>query len=537
MGVPAEPGVYAVTTPNGGSWQTTDGGGRWTPVDRTSAPAAPDPHRWIDPDNPRRIARTESGGIAVTVDGGEHWVPSHHLPIAEIASLTPRSTPLESATARRMIAGAPAHVSVADRARAGLIFAATDDGVYVSFDAGAAWTSLRLNLPDVRVNDLDIRGNDLVAATQGRSTWLLEDISPLRQLGATVASATMLFKPAASTLSDPGVYLDYYLATPAQGAVTLDVVDLSSRVVHAAASAPADPHDLWLAVSRPLPTSAGHHRVRWTLRLDPPPAQNHRYARLASALFLDMPADPDGPHVLAGTYRVRLTVDGRVYSQALTVSNDPRVSASPSALAALRRRFDLAMKMYDAMQIAHRQFLALARVRAQLQPALASADAPLAQLAADLDGRLAQIDGSDWTGLVIPDADDEIWDEGEETEGVKHPDFKPPKPVSVSKDYDDPTSILGRKFANVDHPPAFATMSVALGTMLRKLEVSQAAPDSLTLSDYQRACGQLADVVATWRSINVTDLPHANIELTTRGLPPLPVAAAVPTLSCGVRQP
>jgi hypothetical protein len=271
------------------------------------------------------------------------------------------------------------------------------------------------------------------------------------------------------------------------------------------------------------------------MRLDPPPAQKHRYAQLARALFEDMPADPNGPAVLPGSYRVRLTVEGRVYTQSLLVSNDARAGQSTSALAVPRKRFDLAMKVYDAMQAAHREFVTLARVRAQLRPFQASPDAALAQLAADLDARLAEIDGSDWTGLVIPDADDEAG-EVDEKEG-KHPDFVPPKPVSISKDYDDPTSILGRRFANVDHPPAFATMSVALGDMLTKVATATSAPDALTAADYQRTCAQLSGVLTTWRSINAADVPRVNAELARRGLPLLPVAARLPVVACGSKLP
>jgi hypothetical protein len=230
-------------------------------------------------------------------------------------------------------------------------------------------------------------------------------------------------------------------------------------------------------------------------------------------------------------------VDGRVLTQPLVVKSNPRDGAPAAALTARQRRFDFAMKMYDAMQIAHREFVTLARVRAQLRPVLAASDTTLAQLAATLDARLAEIDGSDWTGLVIPDADDEAG-EVDEKEG-KHPDFVPPKPVSVSKDYDDPTSILGRRFANIDHAPAFATMSVALGDMLKTATKpgTAAAPDALAMADYQRTCGQLSDVLATWRSINAADLPAMNAELSARGLPKVPVATRVASVACASKQP
>jgi hypothetical protein len=536
-GVAGEAGVYVITTPSGGVWTTIDGGDTWASIDRRRVPAAsPDPQRWTDPANPRRIVRTEAQGIGVSLDGGATWTASHHLPIAEVAHLAPRSAKTEAIVPPRTIAGKPVNVSIADPARAGLIFAGTNDSVYVSFDNGTRWESLRLNLPAAAINDLDIRGDNLVAATQGRSVWQLDDISPLRQLGGADASAAaILFKPA-DAVPVSGANLDYYLGASSSGAVKLEILDLGGRIVHAATSAPADAADRWLPVMRPLSAAPGHHRVVWNLRLDPPPAQKHRYAHFARALFEDMPPDLDGPPVLPGSYRVRLTVAGQAYTQPLTVHNDPRVGEAPATLSAQRRQFALAMKVYDAMRIAHREFAQLARVRAQLKPLLTSTDSDVAGPAADLDARLVQLDGSDWTDLIIPDEDQEEFDPAEaEEQGIKHPDFVPPKPVSVSKDYDDPTSILGRRFANVDRAPAFATVSVALGGMLAKAADAGAAPDATAVADYERSCRQLSGVLEAWRAVNAQDLPRANAELVTRRLPALPIARSVSTIACGSR--
>jgi hypothetical protein len=544
-GIPGEAGVYVITTPSGGVWKTVDGGDTWASIDRQSAAiVTSDPHRWTDPANPRRIVRTEAQGIAVSLDTGATWMASHHLPIAEVAHLTPRSVKTEAIVPPRSIDGNPVNVSIADPTRAGLIFAGTHESVYVSFDAGIRWESLRLNLPGVVINDLDIRGNNLVAATQGRSVWMLDDISPLRQLSAATASAAaILFKPAdaivitpdSATESSPaGVNLDYYLGAPSSGEVRLEVLDPGGRVVHAATSAIANSTDRWLPVMRPLSAAPGHHRVVWNLRLDPPPARNHQYAQLARTLFEDTPADPDGPRVLAGSYRVRLTVGARVYWQPLIVHNDPRVGEATATLAAERRQFDFVMEMYDAMQITHRGFVQLARVRAQLQPLLTSTDPDLAASAADLDARLADLDGSDWTGLVVPDADEEVG-EVDEKEG-KHPDFVLSKPVSVSKDYDDPTSILGRAFNNVDRAPAFATMSAAFGGMLTKTVDAVAAPDAVAVADYERACQQLSGVLEAWKALNAQDLPRFNAALATSSVPALPVAASVPVIVCGAKR-
>jgi hypothetical protein len=192
------------------------------------------------------------------------------------------------------------------------------------------------------------------------------------------------------------------------------------------------------------------------------------------------------------------------------------------------------MKVYDAMRLAHREFIQLSRVRAQVRPLLASADPDVARAAADLDARLADLDGSDWTGLVIPDADDEAG-EVDEKEG-KHPDFVPPKPVSISKDYDDPTSILGRRFANVDHAPALAPLSAALSGILTRTDGAVgAASDATVIADYARSCDQLSVVLERWRAVNAEDLPRVNAELARRRLPPLSIAPTVSTIACGSR--
>ena len=212
-------------------------------------------------------------------------------------------------------------VSIADPARAGSRLCRHHDRRSTSRSTTARIGSrCSSNMPAVAINDLDIRGNDLVAATQGRSIWILDDISPLRQSSATTASAAARccssrrmpsLTPVQTRVGVDFVHLDYYLGASATGDVTLEVLDATGRVVHRDQSAPPDATDRWLPVTRPLPASPGHHRVVWNLRLDPPPAPHHRFAQLARALFEDAPAEPDGPLVLAGSYRVRLTAGGR----------------------------------------------------------------------------------------------------------------------------------------------------------------------------------------------------------------------------------
>jgi hypothetical protein len=138
---------------------------------------------------------------------------------------------------------------------------------------------------------------------------------------------------------------------------------------------------------------------------------------------------------------------------------------------------------------------------------------------------------------VIPDDESgEVGDAEEDAKEGKHPDFVPPKPVSLSKDYDDPTSILGRKFENVN-PPAFATTNVEIGDLLTKLDASTSAPDPLTVAAFQEKCQTLANVIDAWASLNAKDVPQMNQELAARNLPLLPIATDMPAISCGAKTP
>jgi hypothetical protein len=252
---------------------------------------------------------------------------------------------------------------------------------------------------------------------------------------------------------------------------------------------------------------------------------------LASALRADSPPDPEGPLVLPGLYQVILTVMGKSYTQPLTVRRDPRIGASGTAAAAatttLQRQFDLADQAYEAMATAHAGFTQLTRVRAQLKPFIAASDIDLAQAAADLDVRLADLDGSDANGLLLPDADNGL-DEGVEDKDHDLPVEAKPVPVSLTKDYDDPTMIIGRAFENANHAPAFAIVNMQLAALLTRTEAGDIAPSSAETADYQRSCETLASALATWQGIVTSDLPQFNRELTKRKLAPLLFAATVP---------
>ena len=258
-------------------------------------------------------------------------------------------------TWQRITTGLPdgvyAHVVKEDALRPGLLFAGTERGAYVSFDAGDSWQPLQLNLPVTSVRDFQVYGNDLIVATHGRGFWVIDDISPLRQVDATIlAEDVHLFKPAdainfvqggdegtpyqkdepwAENPAD-GAIIDYYLKAAAGGGpVTIEILDqkgatietLSSvaRRVAADSTAPTgipSVSPLWQPAPKLLATSAGMHRAVWR------------------PLVRERPAPGAGgggggegrgqTRLLTGTFTARLTVNGRSYTQPFTVKPDPR---------------------------------------------------------------------------------------------------------------------------------------------------------------------------------------------------------------------
>lgn len=250
-----------------------------------------------------------------------------------------------------------------DPMRKGLLFAGTEQAVYVSFDAGDRWQSLRVNMPATSIRDLVIKGDDVVVGTHGRSFWILDDITPLRQLDAAVASADVhLFTPQqawrfrwnkntdtplppdepAGQNPPDGAIGPYRLARDAK-AVTLEVLDERGAVVRTYSSGDApeplvegrNTPDYWLRPHRPLSAKAGLHRFVWDLHHERPAVASFSYP--IAAIYQNTPRTPLGSWVLPGTYTVRLTVDGRVLSQPLVVALDPRVKTSA---ADLRRQYE-----------------------------------------------------------------------------------------------------------------------------------------------------------------------------------------------------
>ncbi len=267
-----------------------------------------------------------------------------------------------------------------DAARKGLLYAATERMVHVSFDDGESWQPLRLNMPATSVRDLVVHGDDLVAATHGRGFWILDDVTPLRQADAkrdAGAGEPFLYAPQTAVRvrrnrntdtplppEEPvgqnppdGAILDYVLAARPAAPVTLEILDGKGMLVRRFASDDA-PEPLveplvvpayWVRPPRVLSAAPGMHRFVWDLRVPPPPVLEREYP--ISAIAGDTPPEPLGAFVPPGSYSVKLTVDGKVVTRPLTVKMDPRVAMSDADLAAqfaLLQRLARALALLDA---------------------------------------------------------------------------------------------------------------------------------------------------------------------------------------------
>ena len=257
------------------------------------------------------------------------------------------------------------YVSVvrADPVRKGLLYAGTDSGAYVSFNDGDHWQPLQLNLPTAWVRDLLVHGNDLIAATQGRAIWVLDDLTPLRQYDTNIARETAyLFKPAPAVRVHPdnnkdtpvpegtplgenppaGAIIDYSLGPDTHGPVTLDILDPNGKLVrHYASDEKHEPlnafryfdKDWWTKPPVNPSAAPGMHRFVWDLHYARPRSPSYGYS-IAAVFGKDTPILPQGPFVLPGQYMVVLKADGKTLRQPLTVTMDPRVHTSPADLEA-----------------------------------------------------------------------------------------------------------------------------------------------------------------------------------------------------------
>ncbi len=316
-------------------------------------------------------AGTDDGLVYVTRDGGATWkdvTPRAVTPWSSVDAIEPSHydaavayVPVDrhrldddkpyiyvtrdgGATWRESSAGIPdgsfVYAVREDPVRRNLLYAATETGVFASFDGAASWQPLRLNMPVVSVHDVTVHGDDLAIATHGRAFWILDDVAPLRQLAAGAGGGTRLFAPQVALRTrdyndqaealppevplgeNPpnGAYIDYALAADAPGLVTLSIADRAGHVVRSWSSADKpdvqDAKDVdypayWIVKPAIPAATAGMHRFVW-----------------------DFHTGSDGPLAPPGTYVVTLGASGATYRQTLELRRDPRVRATDADLAA-----------------------------------------------------------------------------------------------------------------------------------------------------------------------------------------------------------
>lgn len=320
-----------------------------------------------------------------------------------------------------------------------LLYAGSVTSAYVSFDRGDHWQSLQLNLPNTVVSDMTMHGSDLVISTYGRGFWILDDITSLRQIrAATAAPASAFFyKPDTvvrarwdNTQDTPlppemvvgenppeGAILDYYLASPAAGPVTLTISDAAGHVIREFSSVaqPADtvmPNvpEYWLAAPAVLSTARGMHRINWDLRYPDPPTLNFSYyGNLLDYREYTLNWHATSGHtyrstivgimVLPGSYTAKLTVGGHSYMQPITIVPDPRVHVSAAALAS---QFHLEQRMVAGLTASYDAFNYIQALRES--GAARDIDAELATLATNEFGIVHRDLGRRYSDQFIADA-------------------------------------------------------------------------------------------------------------------------------------
>jgi photosystem II stability/assembly factor-like uncharacterized protein len=466
-------------------WKTRDGGQSWQQISPDlsrktwDVPASVGKYRSAETAKPtqrgviytvapspldinRIWAGTDDGLIHVTTDGGLRWkdvTPPQLTPWAKVSIIdaghfdaltayaainTLRLDDLRPHILRthdggktwtEIVNGIPGGGTVnvvrEDPKRKGLLFAGTEREVYVSFDDGDHWQSLRLNMAPSSVRDVIIKGDDLVAGTHGRGFWILDDITPLRQIDAKTAAAdAVLFKPQVAyrvrwnTNTDTplppdepagqnppdGAIINYVLKSAASGPATLEILDAAGKLVRRYSSAdPVPPIDpmlniptYWVRPPQSLSSAAGMHRFLWDMHYTPMPGGRPNYP--ISAVAHNTAPSATSPWAMPGQYTVRLTVCGTVgagfspasspdcktYTQPLTVRMDPRVK---TPLLGLQQQFTLSKQLYDDSAAAAATIEQLRALRAQLQKSKDSTGAPTDAIAA-LDKKATELMGS-----------------------------------------------------------------------------------------------------------------------------------------------
>jgi len=474
-------------------------------------------------------AGTDDGWIWITRDGGKNWsniTPPELTPWSKVTQISASHFDNDTAFAsvsrfriddlhpyiyrtrdggktwQKTVEGLP-DVGPVDTVREdpvakGLLFAGTENAVWVSFDAGDHWQSLQLNLPHTSMRDLWIHNDDLLVGTHGRSFWVLDDITPLRQLAAAASAGVYLFKPASAyrvrrdTYTDTplppdepagqnppdGAVIDYVLGEGVAGPVTLEILDAAGKPIRRYSSDDQPPFTLdslgksltiptyWVRLPATLSRAPGMHRWVWDLHETPP--QSSAYGYPISAVPHDTPREPLGPSVLPGRYTVRLTAGGKILTAPLSVVMDPRVT-TPAA--GLSQQHEIEAHL---AALINESFDAQAELRGlehQLETLAKQASGPAAEAVGALRKKVSEL-----------------------AESPRGTSGSPSPEATVSR-------VAGE-----------------LGQLYGQVGASDAAPTATQTAALAAVEKDDGAVMARWKAIKSTDLPALNRQLSGAGL-------------------
>ena len=564
-------------------WKTVDGGKNWRQISkdltRATYEAPKSIGKYLDQETARDTRRgviytvapsykdinriwagTDDGLIHTTADGGVTWkdvTPPSLTPWAKVSIIDAgRFDPLTAYAAintirlddlrphifkthdagkswTEIVAGIPNGETVnavrEDPKKKGLLFASTERAVYFSIDDGGHWQSVRLNMPATSVRDIIVKDDDLVAATHGRGFWILDDITPLRQIDGRTPD-TMLFKPTTAwrvrwnTSSDmpwpkeeptgqnppDGAIIDYYLKATTSDPVTLTVKQQDGRVLRRYSSAdpvppipdpPSAPWPIyWYRPAHPLSTQAGMHRFLWDVHLQPLGAGAAAGGGLGAvptqlpiqAIPYNSPTAATTPWAAPGTYTIELTVEGKTYSQPIVVRQDPRVKTPALEM---QKVYALTSALYFGAADARAAASTLGGMREQLTAMSSRVQGATAQAIAEFEKKAAALEGTRPAGGGGRG--------GRGGRGAPAPD-------------QPPAAGRGQGPAATTGDTLWATVA-ALTSVMNAMQAADVAPTTNTLNAIAAAQASAARVMARWNTLRTIDLPALNVKLKAAG--------------------
>lgn len=573
--VRTQPVVFSTVDPhalffaNNYLWKTLDGGINWKRISpdltRTTYELPNSIGKYTDQQSAQPVQRgviytigpsyrdinriwigTDDGLIQTTADGGLNWknvTPPQVTPWMKVFIIDPgRFDALTAyaavntlriddmrphiyrthdggATWTEIVNGIPngAVVSVVreDPKKRGLLFAGSETQVYVSFDDGDHWQSLRLNMAPSSVRDLIIKDDDVVAGTHGRGIWILDDITPLRQIDPQTANAdAVLFKPTTAwrvrwnmntdtplppdepNAPNPpeGAIINYYLKTAASGAVTLEILQQDGRLVRRYSSTdPVTPIPdpatsplplYWYRPPHGLSSAPGIHRFMWDVHYQPLGAAGGGGLPIAAVPYNTVPP-PSTPWVSPGTYTVNLTVNGKSYTQPITVKADPRVETAPIVM---QQIYTLTKAMYFGAVNAQQAQRAACGLHDQSVALQAKAQGPIREALIGFSTKL----------------------------------------LSVAGTCDSPGAGGGRDGRGGGRGGSPASTAAATGTLsaigallsglMNSLQAADVQPTAVQLAAITAARANQAKAEARWTALKTVDLAALNAKLSASGL-------------------